>query len=95
MKVLVAHNVYQQPGGEDVVFEQESKMLSSAGVEVRQFSVRNDHIQGLTGKIAAGLSVIANKASIAALEAEVSGFCPDIVHFHNFFPRSRQQRLTL
>ncbi len=34
MKVLIVHNSYQQPGGEDVVFEQERQMLESEGHQV-------------------------------------------------------------
>ncbi len=31
MKILLVHNQYQWPGGEDVVFEQERQLLSRAG----------------------------------------------------------------
>jgi glycosyltransferase involved in cell wall biosynthesis len=86
MKILIAHNTYQQRGGEDMVFEQESAMLAATGFDVRRFMVHNDHIHGLTGKLAAARSIIVNKASIAALCTEVDAFRPDVVHFHNFFP---------
>jgi glycosyltransferase involved in cell wall biosynthesis len=86
MKILIAHNAYQQRGGEDMVFEQESTMLAASGFDVRRFTVRNDHIQGIAGKIAAARSVISNTASVKALYSEVDAFTPDIVHFHNFFP---------
>jgi glycosyltransferase involved in cell wall biosynthesis len=86
MKILVAHNTYQLRGGEDMVFEQESAMLAATGYDVRRFTVDNDHIHGLAGKLAAARSVIVNKASAAALCAEVDAFRPDVVHFHNFFP---------
>ncbi len=61
-------------------------MLADAGFHLRQFSVRNDHIHGLLGKISAARSVISNRASVAALCTEVAEFAPDVVHFHNFFP---------
>ena len=86
IRILIAHNAYQQRGGEDVVFEQESSMLSSAGFPVRRFTVRNDHIQGFADKVVAAGSVISNKASIAALCNEIDEFSPDVVHIHNFFP---------
>ena len=87
MKILIAHNTYQQRGGEDMVFEQESAMLAATGYDVRRFMVHNDHIHGLAGKIAAARSVIINKSSVAALCAEVDAFRPDVVHFLNFFCR--------
>src|SRR5450759_71685 len=34
MKILLIHTSYQQPGGEDVVFEQECSLLQRAGHEV-------------------------------------------------------------
>jgi hypothetical protein len=34
VKLILAHNPYQQPGGEDVVFEAERRMLESAGHDV-------------------------------------------------------------
>lgn len=86
MKVLIAHNYYQQYGGEDGTFERESAMLSAAGFDVRQFSVRNDHIRGFMGKATAATCVVSNRAPVAALRAAVASFAPDIVHIHNFFP---------
>jgi glycosyltransferase involved in cell wall biosynthesis len=86
MRILIAHNTYQWRGGEDIVFEQESAMLEANGFAVRRFKVDNDHIRGLAGKLAAARSVIANKALVAALCAEIDAFRPDLVHFHNFFP---------
>jgi len=34
MKILLVHNRYQIPGGEEVVVEQERQMLEEAGHEV-------------------------------------------------------------
>jgi glycosyltransferase involved in cell wall biosynthesis len=86
MKILIAHNTYQQRGGEDVVFEHDSAMLASAGLDVWRFTVGNDHIHGLSAQIAAARSVISNRASVRALCDEVRAFAPDVVHIHNFFP---------
>jgi glycosyltransferase involved in cell wall biosynthesis len=86
VRILIAHNAYQQRGGEDVVFDQESEMLEEAGYAVGRFSVNNDHIHGLAAKLGAARSAILNKASIASLGAEIAAFAPDLVHIHNFFP---------
>ena len=37
MKVLLAHNHYYWPGGEDEVFRRESQLLRSAGNEVVEY----------------------------------------------------------
>ena len=44
MKILLVHNYYQQPGGEDVVYEQERKLLQSHGHEVVTYERRNSEL---------------------------------------------------
>ena len=39
MRILVCHNFYQQPGGEDRVFADETRLLESHGHEVMRFTV--------------------------------------------------------
>jgi hypothetical protein len=39
MKILLAHNYYRQPGGEDEVFASETRLLRDRGHEVVQFSL--------------------------------------------------------
>ena len=45
MKILIAHNFYQRPGGEDAVCESEMRLLREAGHEVIEFMRYNDEIQ--------------------------------------------------
>src|ERR1700724_1373812 len=87
MRILLAHNSYQQPGGEDVVFEQEANLLSKAGHEVGQFIVSNDQIVGALSKIETALNVLENRRVVEELADKLSSFKPEVVHFHNFFPR--------
>ena len=42
MRVLLAHNSYLQPGGEDVAFEADATLLRDHGHEVRLFRVSNE-----------------------------------------------------
>jgi glycosyltransferase involved in cell wall biosynthesis len=86
MRILLAHNKYQHPGGEDVVFEQEGQLLSEAGHEVNRFVVSNDSIEGLIAKTDAFLNVLDNRRVVEKFADQVSSFRPDVVHFHNFFP---------
>ncbi|MDR3514554.1 MAG: glycosyltransferase [Azospirillaceae bacterium] len=86
MNILMAHNRYQQSGGEDAVFEQESAMLMAAGHTVRRFRVDNDHIHGFAAKVAAGRAILVNKTAVRALLDAIGDNRPDIVHIHNFFP---------
>ena len=87
MRILLAHNEYQQPGGEDIVFEQEAQLLSESGHEINKFVVSNDSIEGLTSKADAFLNILENRRVVEEFADQVSSFKPDVVHFHNFFPR--------
>lgn len=46
MKILLVHNQYQWPGGEDVVFEQERQLLSRAGHRVPVYQRSNIELEG-------------------------------------------------
>ena len=47
MKIILVHNTYQQPGGEDIVFDQEKRMLELAGHHVVTYSRSNHEIGNL------------------------------------------------
>jgi glycosyltransferase involved in cell wall biosynthesis len=88
MKVLVIHNYYQQPGGEDVTARSEKDLLNANGHQVVEYVRQNDEI-ALYGlwRIAtlAARSVWAwdsHRDIRALLERER----PQIAHFHNTFP---------
>jgi len=86
MRVLIAHNHYQQRGGEDAVFEHETAMLERAGHEVHRYTVHNDAIDGFVSKAATFATTPYGKASREAFERELAGVGPDVVHVHNYFP---------
>src|SRR6266567_3593650 len=87
MKILLVHNSYQQPGGEDVVFEQERQLLERAGHSVVTYCRSNwevDAYQGLRRVALVRKTVWATDtrkeiARLLALEK------PDLVHVHNTF----------
>ncbi|MGH7179466.1 MAG: glycosyltransferase [Tepidisphaeraceae bacterium] len=85
MKVLVAHNFYQQPGGEDQVFRDEVAMLRDRGNEVVEYTVHNDALAGL-GKIELARKTIWNQQTYEQLSEVVRREKPAIAHFHNTFP---------
>jgi glycosyltransferase involved in cell wall biosynthesis len=45
MKILLVHNSYRQPGGEDVVFDQECQLLERAGHHVVTYRRSNSEIE--------------------------------------------------
>ncbi len=85
MKILLVHNHYQQPGGEDQVFADEAKLLESHGHEVFRFTQHNDAIRDLNHwKLAA--QTIWNHSLARQLRHLVRRHRPEVVHFHNTFP---------
>ena len=48
MKILVAHNFYQEPGGEDQCVAAEVAMLKAHGHDVIQYCLHNDSIHALS-----------------------------------------------
>jgi glycosyltransferase involved in cell wall biosynthesis len=84
-RVLMIHNRYQQPGGEDFVFAQERDLLRSYGHEVDTLEFTNDDVEGLGGKLAAAWGASYNHASARKVREAIVRFRPDVVHVHNWF----------
>jgi glycosyltransferase involved in cell wall biosynthesis len=86
MKILIVHNYYQLPGGEDDVVANEKALLSSRGHDVRLFARRNDDIQSTADKIKVAWNATYSEDGRARMAAELREFKPDVVHVHNTFP---------
>jgi glycosyltransferase involved in cell wall biosynthesis len=86
LKIIIAHNYYQQSGGEDAVVEQEKALLESKGHHVRLLAVSNDAISNIRSRAKAALGAIYSRGSRAQVEKEIRLFHPEIVHIHNCFP---------
>ena len=85
MKVIVCHNFYQRPGGEDQVFADETALLEQHGHGVVRFTVHNDDIEG-AGRLALIGRTLWNRAVHARLADVVRTEKAQLVHFHNTFP---------
>lgn len=85
MKIIIAHNYYQQSGGEDVVYRQEIDLLKSYHHQVISYDISNLEINDLKkGQLA--LKTIWNKKVYEDINTLVRIERPEIVHFHNTFP---------
>ena len=85
MKVLLVHNQYQQPGGEDEVFQAEATLLEAYGHEVLRYSAHNDQVANLNVVRLAG-ATIWNRLSYHELRTLMREERPQVAHFHNTFP---------
>jgi len=85
VQILLAHNRYRQPGGEDIVFEAETTLLRSHGHEVVQYVEDNTQIHSFTVPRVA-VSAIWSHRAVRRLRSLLAEYRPDLVHFHNTFP---------
>ncbi len=85
MTIVVAHNFYTQPGGEDQVFRSEIELLRENGHEVIPFETHNDAVADMSNP---GLlmATVWNRDKAAEMTALVARHQPQVVHFHNTFP---------
>lgn len=85
MHILIAHNAYQQRGGEDSVVESEIALLRARGHEVLEYRRSNDDLKGM-GRVDAALQTMWSGQTRRELSALFAAEQPDVVHVHNTFP---------
>ncbi len=86
MRILIGHNYYQQPGGEDAVFRSEAAMLKGFGHEVCLYERHNDEIKSdILSRVSHAFSLRFACASYDQVRSLIRSFKPDVAHFHNIF----------
>ena len=88
MKLLMAHNSYRYPGGEDEVFHRECELLRSAGNTIVEYTRDNHAIaeRAILAQIQVGLQSVWARDSAKELRSLLRRERPDVAHFHNTFP---------
>jgi glycosyltransferase involved in cell wall biosynthesis len=84
-KILLAHNYYQQSGGEDIAFAAEGKLLRENGHDIFEYIEYNDRIRTMSGFDVA-LNTLWSRYSYQKISILLAKEKPDVVHFHNTFP---------
>lgn len=87
-KVLIVHNYYQLPGGEDTVVENEKNLLINNGHEVVLYTRHNDEIKtrGIISKLLLPLETIFSIKTYKEVKRKIIEENIDIVHVHNTLP---------
>jgi len=85
LKLLLCHNYYQRPGGEDRVFEDEARLLEQHGHEVIRYTRSNDAIHKMS-RWEMARRTIWNRDSYLELRDLIRQERPDIMHCTNTFP---------
>jgi glycosyltransferase involved in cell wall biosynthesis len=85
MRVLLAHNAYQQRGGEDFAVEREIELLRERRHQISTVFVSNDDISNMSrARLAA--DTLWSSSSKRSLKERLQSERPDVVHFHNILP---------
>ncbi len=85
MKILLCHNYYQQPGGEDRVFAAEGSLLESHGHDVLRYTRHNDGIETM-GRADLLRRTLWNAEVYEDLRHLIRRHRPQVMHCHNTFP---------
>jgi glycosyltransferase involved in cell wall biosynthesis len=88
VRVLLAHNTYQWPGGEDTAVELDTALLGDHGHRVVRYLRDNDEIAGYgaVDKVRLAGRTVWSRQSAADIARLVAEERPDVAHFHNTFP---------
>lgn len=87
MRVLLAHNRYREPGGEERHVELLRQALPAHGVEVRMYEQDSDAIGGsLAARAVTAAQLTYRPAAARELDPILRDWRPDVVHFHNLMP---------
>lgn len=85
LKILVAHNFYQLPGGEDQCLAAEVALLGANGHEVIRYSLHNDAIKTM-GRVDLLSRTVFSRPAYRNIRHLIQTHRPHIAHFHNTFP---------
>ena len=85
MKVLLCHNYYQRPGGEDQVFHDERWLLEEHGHDVTIYTKHNDEIVDMS-RAQLVQDTFWNRATYRELRDLIRWVRPDVMHCTNVFP---------
>ena len=84
-RILIVHNRYQIPGGEDTVVQNEMNMLKKYGHEVFLYERNNSEMKeyGLVQKLSLPLNTIYSRQSKNEIKTMIRQNAIDLVHVHN------------
>lgn len=87
MKIILAHNKYREAGGEDVVFENEKRLLERNGHTVIPYLRSNTEVpnESLLDRLAIAPRMVWSSKTRQEFAAILGRERPDIVHIHNTF----------
>src|SRR5579862_3403375 len=88
MVILLIHNYYQRPGGEDARVRQERDLLASRGHRIVEYTRQSTEIalDGLGSRMRLGAGALWSKRTYCELRSLLARERPDVAHVHNTVP---------
>jgi glycosyltransferase involved in cell wall biosynthesis len=83
-RVLIVHNRYQLPGGEDAVVDAEAGLLRRHGHAVETYLRDNDELEKMN-RMEAFTQAVWSRRTWKDITRLVDAFRPDVIHAHNTF----------
>jgi glycosyltransferase involved in cell wall biosynthesis len=85
VNILLLHNYYLQPGGEDVVFANEAGLLENHGHNVIRYRMHNEQVSQ-TGALTLVAKTLWNGSVYSEIRRLIRRNAVDVCHCHNTFP---------
>jgi glycosyltransferase involved in cell wall biosynthesis len=85
-RVLVLHNRYRSPGGEERAVEELTALLRERGHTVKLLERHSGRLRGASGRLRAGAAMLRGGVAPDEVGAAVREIGADIVHAHNTVP---------
>jgi glycosyltransferase involved in cell wall biosynthesis len=85
MRILLLHNHYRQPGGEDHVFAAETALLREKGHEVQTIAFQNQDLEAMPSWKQAK-NAMWNRTAYLQMRESIRRHRPHLLHIHNTFP---------
>jgi len=86
MNILILHNRYRQPGGEERAVGEMAALLEGRGHRVEVLERTSSALDGVTGRLRAGAGMVAGGLAPEAVARAVRSFGAEVVHAHNINP---------
>ena len=85
MKILLVHDFYQTPGGEDQVYRSEGDLLERSGQEVYRYLEHNRRVENI-GRLRLAARTVWSRETFGLVRQLVQRVRPDVAHVHNTLP---------
>lgn len=86
MKILIVHNDYGKPSGEESVVERMKALFMQQGMDVFEYRCSSEILTGVKGKIRGFISGIYSHSGVKGLREAIRIYQPDIINVHNLYP---------